>query len=87
MLLDTAIEETVTEARRLCSLPIEDRETQGVYASRSDLNQLIKTLQKLARSSENKVSLEGLIRRTADFSERNSKLFSLIVKVVEVYEN
>ena len=80
------IEDAITEARRLSSMSKEEKDLAGVYATSSDLSQLIKSLHAISNKSE-KQSLSGLTRRVADFARRDSQLYLLIKEVVRTYGN
>jgi hypothetical protein len=76
----------IGEAQRLSYLSEGEKKLEGIYASSSNLHRLIKSLRSMKKSPQYGLSLHALLRRVADYSRRDSKLFLLIQEVVRTYK-
>lgn len=76
------IQKTIKEINKLQSLTDENRKSNGVNASVSQLKDLQKSLERIERESNKKHNLSGMGRYVSDYASQDSKLLNLIEKVM-----
>jgi len=73
---------TIKEIQKLQSITDDNRASNGVNASVSQLKDLIKSLERIERESNKKHNLSGMGRYVSDYASQDSRLLNLIEKVI-----
>ena len=76
------IQKTIKEINKLQSLTDENRNSNGINASVSQLKDLQKSLERIEREGNKKHNLSGMGRYVSDYASQDSKLLNLIEKVI-----